>query len=387
MSTVLLSVGDASGDVYAADFVRELRALQPDARFLGLGGDEMEKAGVELVVHQREMAVSGIFELLPHLPRIVGCWRRMVAALRSARPDLVVLVDSSGFNLPFARRAQRQGCPTLYYVSPQVWGWRTGRVRKLAERIDRLAVIFPFEREVYAGTPVPVEYVGHPLVERLREVSGSLDRDAARRSLGLPLDARIVALLPGSRNSELRHQLPLQLEVARVVHAREPRAHFVMPRSTAIARETLDAGIRAAGLPSLLRVDVVEGRSQVVLRAADVALLKPGTSTLEAALLGCPCVVAARTNPLTAWLLRRLVKLDTLTMPNLIAGEPIVPEFLQQDADPERVADALLALLDGPAREAQLARFGVVRDALSQGGAAGRAAELAAEMLGGRLPA
>jgi len=387
MSTILLSVGDASGDVYASDFVRELRARVPDARFVGLGGAEMEKAGVELVVHQRDVAVSGLFELLPDLHRIVRAWRRMIAALRAARPDLVVLVDSSGFNIPFARRARRLGCPTLYYVSPQVWGWRTGRIRKLARWVNQLAVIFPFEPAVYAGSQVPVEYVGHPLVERLALVCASVDRDAARRALGLPAGARVVALLPGSRGSEMRHLLPLHLEVARVLHARDPRIHFVLPRAASIARETIENGIRSAGLPSLLRIDVLDGQSQAALRAADVALLKPGTSTLEAALLDCPLVVAARTNGLTAWILRRLVRVDTLTMPNLIAGEPIVPEFLQEQARPEKVAEAVLALLDAPARDAQRARLAVVRQALAKGGAAKRAAELAAEMLGGRLPA
>ena len=169
---------------------------------------------------------------------------------------------------------------------------------------------------------------------------------SARRELGLPANARIVALLPGSRGSELRHLLPLQLEVARVLHARDPRIHFVLPRAASLARETLEAGIRAARLPSLLQIDVLEGHSQIALRAADVALLKPGTSTLEAALLDCPLVVAARTNRLTAWILRRLVRVDTLTMPNLIAGEPIVPEFLQEEARPEAIADAVLALLE-----------------------------------------
>jgi lipid-A-disaccharide synthase len=387
MSTVLLSVGDASGDVYASDFVRELRARLPDTRFVGLGGAEMEKAGVELVVHQRDVAVSGLFELLPDLHRIALAWVKMGRALRELRPDLVVLVDSSGFNLPFARRARRLGCPTLYYVSPQVWAWRTGRIRKLARWVNQLAVIFPFEPAVYAGTRVPVEYVGHPLVERLRSAA-SVDRDRARRELALPADARIVALLPGSRGSEMRHLLALQLEVARVLHARDPRIHFVMPRAASLARETLERGIRAAQLPSLLQIDVLDGRSQLVLRAADVALLKPGTSTLEAALLDCPLVVAARTNRLTAWILRRLVRVETLTMPNLIAGEPIVPEFLQEEARPEAIAEAVLALLEGPARDAQRARLAVVRQALAKGGAAVRAAEIAAEMIGGeRLPA
>jgi lipid-A-disaccharide synthase len=389
MSTVLLSVGDASGDVYASDFVRELRARLPDTRFAGLGGAEMEKAGVELVVHQRDVAVSGLFELLPDLHRIVSAWRKMTGALRALRPDLVVLVDSSGFNIPFARRARRLGCPTLYYVSPQVWAWRTRRIRKLARWVNQLAVIFPFEPAVYAGTGVPVEYVGHPLVERLSRVSASVDRESARRELGLPVNARIVALLPGSRGSEMRHLLPLQLEVARVLHARDPRVHFVMPRAASLARETLEAGIREARLPSLLQIDVLDGHSQVALRAADVALLKPGTSTLEAALLDCPLVVAARTNPLTAWILRRLVRVDTLTMPNLIAGEPIVPEFLQEQARPEAIADAVLALLEGPARDTQRERLAVVRRTLAKGGAAVRAAEIAAQMMSGgrRLPA
>ncbi|HKA14933.1 MAG TPA: lipid-A-disaccharide synthase [Myxococcota bacterium] len=383
MSTVLLSVGDASGDVYASDLVRELRARVPDARFVGLGGAEMEKAGVELVVQQRDVAVSGLFELLPDLHRIIRAWRRMTAALRAVRPDLVVLVDSSGFNLPFARRARRLGCPTLYYVSPQVWAWRPRRIHKLARRVNQLAVIFPFEPAAYAGTRVPVEYVGHPLVERLR-ASAEIHRETARRELGLPSGARIVALLPGSRGSEMRHLLPLQLEVARVLHARDARIHFVLPRAASLAREALEAGIRAARLPSLLQIDVLDGRSQVALRAADAALLKPGTSTLEAALLDCPMVVAARTNRLTAWLLERLVRVDTLTMPNLIAGEAIVPEFLQEAARPEAVADAVLALLDGPARDAQRARLAVVRRALAKGGAAVRAAEIAVEMMRGQ---
>jgi lipid-A-disaccharide synthase len=387
MSTVLLSVGDASGDVYAGDFVRELRARVPEARFVGLGGSEMEKAGVELVVHQRDVAVSGLVELLPDLHRIARAWLRMTAALRAAHPDLVVLVDSSGFNIPLARRARRLGCPTLYYVSPQVWAWRTGRIRKLARWVNQLAVIFPFEPKVYEGTRVPVEYVGHPLVERLAQISAVVDRDGARRALGLPADARIVVLLPGSRASEMRHLLPLQLEVARVLHARDPRIHFALPRAASVAREVIESGIRAARLPSLLQIDVLDGHSHEALRAADVALLKPGTSTLEAALLDCPLVVAARTNPLTAWVLRRLVRVDTLTMPNLIAGEPIVPEFLQERARPDAVAEAVLALLEPAARDAQCAKLAVVRQALAKGGAARRAAELAAEMLRGRLPA
>ena len=385
MSTVLLSVGDASGDVYAGDFVRELRALRPEAQFVGMGGAEMAQAGVEIAVDQGDVAAGGLFELLPDLHRIVRAWRRMVATLRARRPDLVVLVDSSGFNIPFARRAHRLGVPTLYYVSPQVWGWRTRRIYKIARWVNRLAVIFPFEPAVYAETGVSVEFVGHPLVERLSESSAKLDRESARSALGLDPDASIVALLPGSRRSEMRHLLPLQLDTARVLHARDARIGFVLPRASSVDRALLEEYIRRAQLPSLLQIDVVDGRAHEVLRAADAALLKPGTSTLEAALLGCPQVVAARASRLTAALLRRLVRVDSLTMPNLIAREPIVPEFLQEAADPERIADAIQSLLAGPARVRQLERFADLRESLSQGGAARRAAEIAAEMIVARL--
>ena len=379
MRTVLLSVGDVSGDAYAGDFVGELRALLPDTRFLGMGGRSMREAGVEVLVDQRELATSGLFELLPDLHRIVAAWRRMLAALRSQRPDLVVLVDSSGFNLPFARRARRQGVPTFYYVSPQVWAWRPGRIRKLAREVAKLAVILPFEAEVYAGTDLSVEYVGHPLVERL--AACRMDREVARERLGISPQARVVALLPGSRRAEMRHILPLHLEVARVLHARDPRIHFLLPRAPSVVAEALEAALREAALPTLLGLDVLDGRSHEVLCAADAVLAKPGTSTLEATLLERPLVVAARSSRMSAFLLRRLVALDSFTMPNLLAGKAVVPEFLQEAARPERVADAVQQVLEPEAAERQRIQLRGVRDALSAGGAARRAAAIAAEML------
>jgi len=328
---------------------------------------------------QRELATSGLFELLPDLHRIVAAWRRMLAALRSQRPDLVVLVDSSGFNLPFARRARRQGVPTFYYVSPQVWAWRPGRIRKLAREVAKLAVILPFEAEVYAGTDLSVEYVGHPLVERL--AACRMDREVARERLGISPQARVVALLPGSRRAEMRHILPLHLEVARVLHARDPRIHFLLPRAPSVVAEALEAALREAALPTLLGLDVLDGRSHEVLCAADAVLAKPGTSTLEATLLERPLVVAARSSRMSAFLLRRLVALDSFTMPNLLAGKAVVPEFLQEAARPERVADAVQQVLEPEAAERQRIQLRGVRDALSAGGAARRAAAIAAEML------
>jgi lipid-A-disaccharide synthase len=381
VKTILLVVGDTSGDRYAADFVRELRDLRAGLRIRGMGGAELEKAGVELVVHQRELAVGGLFELIPHLHRIIGSWRRMVAELEASSPDLVVLVDSSGFNLPFARRVRRARIPVLYYVAPQVWAWRRGRIRQLATRVDRIAAIFPFEPAVYEGCGVPVEFVGHPLVEYFNDAVLSLDRERIRADLGIAPGERVVALLPGSRRTEIRHCLPVYLETARALHIRDPLVRFVLPLAPSIERGSVVSRVREADLPDRLRLDVIEGQSLEAMTSSDVVVTKPGTATLEATLLDRPLVIAARGNPLSVAILRRLVTVDTLGMPNLIAGERIVPEFLQDDADPDRIASAVLELLAGPARERQLAAFADVRARLGKGGAARRTAEIAEEMI------
>jgi lipid-A-disaccharide synthase len=383
MTRVFLSAGDASGELHAAAFVEALRERVPAARFRGLGGFAMEKAGVELVVHQRELAIGGFVEVASSLARIGRAWRRLTRALAEEPPDLVVLVDSPDFNLPLARRARRRGLPILYYVGPQVWAWRRGRIRKLARRVDRLAVIFPFEPAAYAGTRLRVDYVGHPLVERTRAVAERLDRAAARRTLGLEAAAPLVALLPGSRRNEIRHGLALQLACARAVRALRPDARFAVALAPSVERAALERALAAADGGPGLPLEVVEGHTYELLRAADVALAKPGTVTVEVALLDTPLVVVARAHPLSAALARRLLAVPSLTMVNLIAGAPVVPEFLQEQARPGRVAQALVDLLAGPARERQLARLAAVRERLGPGGAAARAAAIAVEMLGG----
>jgi lipid-A-disaccharide synthase len=380
---VLISAGDASGELHAAALAAELRRRHPDVRLFGIGGPAMEKAGVEVIVPQRELAVGLGVEVLRDLHRIVSAWRRITRALDEAKPELVILVDSPDFNLPFAKRARRAGAKVLYYVSPQVWAWRRGRVRKIAARVDRLAVIFPFEPAVYAGSGLAVDFVGHPLVDRLAPLAARSDRAAARRALGLDEARPLVVLLPGSRRNEVRTTLPLQLAAAAALHARDPRVGFVVAVAPSIARSAIDEGIAASRLPALLDLAVVEGHTHEAILAADVALAKPGTVTLEVALLGTPLVVTTRVNRFTAWLMRRLVRVPSYTMPNLIAGRAVVPELLQEDADPQRVAEALLELLAGPARERQLAALAGVRDALGGGGAAERAAAIAEEMLRG----
>lgn len=381
MSTVLISAGDSSGDAVAADFVAALRSLRPGTRFLGMAGVEMEKRGVERIADQRDLAVGGLVELAPSLHRVLRAWRQMTAALRRTSPDLVVLVDSSGFNLPLARRARRAGCSILYYVSPQVWAWRAGRVRKLARRVDRMAVIFPFEPQAYAGSGLNVEYVGHPLVDRLARDADVRDQSAARRRLGLPDAATVVALLPGSRRSEVRRGARDMLAAARLVHARQPSTRFVLPLAPSVDRSEVAEVLRRSQRVAPLPLDLLDGRSLDALAACDVALVQPGTATLEAALLDRPMVVTGRLHPLSAAVVRRLATVDCVAMPNLIAGRRIVPELLQSEATPEAIANALREVLQEPVRTRQLEGLAEVRRSLGGVGAARRTAALAQEML------
>jgi len=387
MTEVLVSAGDASGDLHAAGLVRALRARRPELRFFGLGGAALEAAGVELVVHQRELAVGGLVEVLSSLGRIVAAWRRLGAALRTRRPALAILVDSPDFQIPFARRVQRAGVPVLYYVSPQIWAWRRGRARKLARRVDRMAAIFPFEPAFYAGRDLRVDFVGHPLVDPLRALAERTSAQGARAALGLPAEAPLVLLLPGSRRNELRHHLPLMLEVARRIHATHPGVAFALAVAPTLERGDVEARVREARLPPSLRLDLVSGRAHEAILAADVTLAKPGTVTVEIALLGRPLVVVGRANPLSAAIGRRVIAVPSLTMPNLVAGAPVVPEFLQDEARPEPVAEAVVALLAGPARELALARLARVRERLGAGGAAEATARIAEEMLDARARA
>jgi lipid-A-disaccharide synthase len=382
MTTLLLSAGDASGELHTAPFVEAFRRRVPGAHLLGMGGTAMEKAGVELVVHQRELAI-GALGVLGDARRIFSAWRRMNRALQTSGADLVVLVDSPDFNIPLARRAKKAGIPVLYFISPQVWAWRRRRIGKIARRVDRMAVIFPFEKEVYAASGLQVDFVGHPLVDRLGEIALHSSRQEMRRSLGLDPGGFLVVLLPGSRRNEVRDGLSLHLEAARALHARDARVRFAVAVAPSISRASVERVVAGAGLPSSLSIQVFEGRTYELLRAADVALAKPGTVTVEISLLGTPMVVAVRASSLTAFLARRVIRVPSFAMPNLIAGAPVVPEFLQEEARPERIALALAELLEGPVRELQLARLAGVRQRLGSGGAAERAAAIAEEMARG----
>ncbi|HEB89946.1 MAG TPA: lipid-A-disaccharide synthase [Deltaproteobacteria bacterium] len=393
MTTILLSAGDLSGERHAADLVHALRERMPGTRFVGMGGGAMAASGVELRVDQQELAVGGVFEVLRSLPRVASAWRAMRRCVSETRPDLVILVDSGGFNLPFARWLRRHSdAKILYYVAPQVWAWRPGRLRRLAARTDRIAVILPFEAAFYERHGVEVDFVGHPLFDHPDPGAGpgpAVDPASARASLGIPDhlgEGPFLGVFPGSRRNELDRHLPLQLDAFLRLRASEPGLGSlqalvgVAPNlDPDLARDV--AGRRLEAAPDAIRfVHADDGR---VLDACDVAVAKPGTITVELMQRHKPMVVIGRVHPLSAMIARRSLRVRWLSMPNLIAGAEIVPELLQHEATPDRITAALAPLFrsDGVARGRQVEALSRACLALEGPGAARRTAAIAEELL------
>jgi lipid-A-disaccharide synthase len=370
---VFFVAGEASGDLQAARLATALRRRDPRLVLSGIGGSAMRDAGVATDVDIGELSVMGIAEVVGALARVRRIYRRIVEEMDSPRrPQLLVLVDFPEFNLLVARAARRRGVPVLYYVSPQVWAWRRGRVRKIRDRVDGMVVLFPFEEAFYAAHDVPARFFGHPLAET---VSASRPACETRARHGLPAEGPIVALLPGSRVKEVDRHLPLMLSAARLL---EGHAHFAIARAPGIDRERLR---RITG-EARLDVAIVDDDTYNLLSAADAAAVASGTATVETALLGCPHVVVYKTSGLTYTVARALVRTRYIGMPNIILDAHVVPELIQGRATPEALATELRRFLDDPAYARSVReRLSGVRDALVRPGAADRAAAYALELL------
>jgi lipid-A-disaccharide synthase len=370
---IFFVAGEASGDAQAAHLAHALRARAPEIALVGVGGAKMRAAGVDTVVDVGELSVMGISEVVGALARVIGVYRRVVAALRGPdRPDLVVLVDSPDFNLRVARAAKRAGVKVFYYVSPQVWAWRERRVRQIRERVDAMVVLFPFEEEFYARHGVHARFFGNPLAE---DVCATRDPVETRARYGATSGRSLVALLPGSRAPELRRHLPLMLDVARSLAG---RARFVIARAPGIERESITEQIEGAGLD----VAVADDDTYDLLAAADAAVMASGTATVESALLGCPAVVVYRMSGLSYRVAKMLVRTRFIAMPNILLNEMVYPELIQSEATSEAVCRALLRWLDDPAsRDAVRRRLGAVRESLVRPGAAERAAAFVLEVM------
>lgn len=375
MKSLLVIAGEVSGDMHAAAVVRALQNDHTDVMVYGIGGDHLRQTGMEILVDAREMAVLGFWEVLKRYRFLRGVFNRMVAVARERRPDAVLLVDYPGFNLRFAKAMKQLGIRVIYYVCPQVWAWHRSRIPQMARIIDRLLVIFPFEVDVFSGTGLKVDYVGHPLVDEARH-------ERNRTAVELPWTGQPrLAMLPGSRRQEIERLLPVMAQVALLLKERQPSLAVIVaaasPEMADMIRRLL--AIQPGGAT---KFEVVVGSTRQILRQATAALVKSGTSTLEAALMGCPMIVVYRTAAMTYQLGRRLVRVPYLGMANLILGREAFREYLQDAAQPQALADGIAPLLsETPERAASVAATAEVVRALGDGGAAKRAAQLVWEEL------
>jgi lipid-A-disaccharide synthase len=365
---LLLSCGEASGDLYAGALTRELRALDPAIAVAGLGGPQFAAAGGQLVDDYRDLAVTGLTEAIAKLPRSLEARRRLVADAERHRPDALVLIDFPDFNFRLAPLVRRLGVPVVYYISPQIWAWRPKRLETIRRIADRVLVIFPFEESIYREGRVPVEFVGHPLIDLAKPAA---DRGAFLSAHGLVPTAPTIAILPGSRPNEVARILPELVDAAARIAAAVPGAQFVVARAP-----HLDDGLFDVARARSLRIAIVEGDTDTALASADVALTASGTATVQTALHDTPMVIVYRVSPLSYRLLRRLVKVEAIGMVNLIAGGRIVPELVQDAFTADAVAREAVSMLTDPARAASIrAGLASVRAKLGGPGASRRAAE------------
>lgn len=370
---LMIVAGEPSGDLHAAHLLAALRRQDPSLEAFGIGGDALVREGCDVLVHVRDMAVMGFSEVIRRLFFFRRVFRRMLAVAESRKPDAILLVDYPGFNLRFAAAAHRRGMKVLYFICPQVWAWNRSRIPAMARSVNRLLSIFPFEPEVFGGTSLQVDYVGHPLVEASAHI-----RNSPPEVLPWPGPVR-VAMLPGSREHEVRRLLPVYLETARALARTRPEVGFLFAapdeRIAAMLRPQAES---PRGLPSR----VVVGQTPQALIQAHAAIVASGTATLESALLRCPTVLVYRVSALTYALGRFLVRVPHIGIVNILAGSRVMPEFLQDAAKPDAIAAAVQPLLgDTPARRQMLAAFAHVAEQLGTGGAIERAAGIVAREL------
>lgn len=373
---IMLSAGEASGDLNGAHLARALLAREPGLELFGMGGPLMAEAGVEILHDPTEMSTVGFLEVL----RSAGHFRRLLRCLGEEmarrRPDCLVVIDFPGFNMRLGKLAKARSVPVVYYFGPQAWAWGRGRARAVAQHAALVCAVFPFEAELYREAGARVEYVGHPLVDTVKP---RLALEEAAAALGVAGAWPVISLLPGSRRQELEHHLKPMLQAASILKRRFQGARFILPLAHTVDRRQVEAG-----LPGEVPVQIAQGMTYEALAFSHAAMAAIGTVTLEAALLGCPFVGVLRLSPSTYWMARRLYKPEYTVLPNIVAGREIVPELIQEDATPERIAEEVARLLEPGRREEVLAGFREVRERLGGPGAVERAAAAVLQVAAGR---
>jgi len=375
MTTILFSAGEASGDQHAANMFLEIKKHQPDIKGIGMGGAKMAQAGIDIRYDSAGIGVIGVVEVLKHYGEIRRALKLMEQIISTERPDLLVCVDYKEFNFKLARFAKQQGIKVLFYVSPQVWAWRAGRVKAYGKVIDMMAVIFPFEIAYYEAENVPVRYVGHPSVDKVHPQYSKAE-DMAR--FQLDVNKPVVGLLAGSRANEIKRLLPVMLAASALLKAKHPDCQFILPQADSISDELLAEHLRDASV----KVTVIKQQPYDVMQCCNAVMTTSGTATLEIALLTVPMVICYKLSPLTYWLGRLLVKTPFIGLPNIVAGKSIVREFIQHEATANNLAIEVGRILtDQDYRETMQENLQAVKQQLGQGGGSKNMALLALEML------
>ncbi len=376
---IMLVAGETSGDHHGAQLVSALRRARPKAVFFGLGGDALRRAGMRLDLDLASHAVIGFVEVLKHLPFFWWAFRLAVASLKNERPDLLILIDYPGFNLRLAKVAKSLGIPVCYYISPQVWAWKRGRVKLMAKIIDRMLVTFPFEKTLYDAAGLDCVFVGNPLVDAVKPSRGRL---SFRRRAGWKTSEKVVGLLPGSRLQELKHLLPVMLATAQRMRTLDPRCRFVVIKAPQLPLASYAKIIEASPIqPKIFEWTVAE-EAYSARAACDFALVASGTATLETAMLGVPFLILYRVNALTYWIGKRLVKIHSIGLANVMAGRRVVPEFLQEELRPQAIANEAIRYLHDPAlAKAQRRALAPSLRSLGKQGVSARAAKAVLELV------
>ena len=364
---ILIIAGEASGDLHGSGVVRELKRRDPDAVIFGIGGDKMQAEGMELIYHVREISVMGFWEVLRHLPLLKSVEQTLKVLLKVKKPDIILLIDYPGFNLRFARAAREYGVKIVYYISPQVWAWKSGRVKKMKGLIDKMLVAFPFEEEIYRREGIDVEFVGHPLLEVFTEPQGK--REFCKR-YGFVEDKPILGLFPGSRTQELERIFPAMLGAARILHA-QSGVQIAVGVSSVLNFDYVKTFTR-----NDFPVQLIQNATYDIMKNSDVTLVTSGTATLETAFYQTPMIVVYKTSWFSYLIGRMLVRIKNIGLVNIVAGEKIVPELLQSDVTPQRLAREALTMLEDKAMSKEIAeKLSVVKYRLGTKGASSRVAD------------
>jgi lipid-A-disaccharide synthase len=333
----MISAGEASGDLLGEGVARSLLASR-EIELIGIGGEGMRRAGVDTSIDIEQLSVMGLVEVIRHYPRLRRLLSEASHLLEKRRPAVLIAIDYPGFNLRLAAAARRLGIPVLFFVSPQVWAWRPGRIKRIGQLVDHMAVLFPFEETLYRQAGIAATFVGHPLIERY---SGQPSKQTARQALQIDGDACCIGLLPGSRPAEIERHLPLLIDSARLLHQGDPARCFLIPRAPNLDRSTLDSMVAGSGLP----IQVVDGNFTRAVVACDAVAVASGTATLEVGMTATPMVVFYRMAPLSFWLLRRMLTIDQVSLVNIVCGRPVVRELLQQAATAAAISTEVERLL------------------------------------------